>query len=365
MAGKVVYLSTMKAFGFLSFGHHSIGNQPGPDARQVLHDQLEISQAADELGVNGAYFRVHHFAPQGASPMPLLSAVAATTKHIEVGTGVIDMRYENPLFLAEEAAALDLLADARVALGVSRGSPEPAVRGWESFGYKGEAENGADMAAQKLDTFIRAINGEGFAVAAPYGQQYPTLYNPGTPLPIFPHSPGLMRRVWYGSGTRESARKTAQMGLNLMSSTLVSEADGRPFGELQADQIRAYREAWKEAGHDWTPRVSVSRSIFPLVTDRDRALFNFQGESSKDQIGMLEGATRTTFGRTYADEPDRLVELLKQDPAIEMADTLLLTVPNQLGVETNVSILENFAKYVAPELGWIPNDQGPVTGYEF
>ena len=118
----------------------------------------------DELGVDGTYFRVHHFARQQASPMPLLAAIAATTTRIEVGTGVIDMRYENPLYLAEEAAAVDLISDGRLALGVSRGSPESVVRGYETFGYTGsEDPRGADIARDHFATFLRAIEGEGLA----------------------------------------------------------------------------------------------------------------------------------------------------------------------------------------------------------
>ena len=272
------------------------------------------------------------------------------------------MRYENPLHLAEEAAALDILSSHRIALGVSRGSPETARRGWESFGYTAKAPNGADLAREHLETFLAAIRGEAMAEAAPLGEQYPTMYHPGTPLPVFPHVPDLDRRVWYGSGTHASAEQTARDGLNLMSSTLVSEADGSSLAELQAEQIARYRAAWKEAGHDWTPRVSVSRSIFPLVTDSDRALFGHEG-ASRDQIGSIEGATRTTFGRTYAAEPDRIIEMLRADAAIQAADTLMLTIPNVLGVDVNVAILENFATHVAPALGWIPASEGPTSGY--
>ena len=114
----------MKAFGFLSFGHYGHGRGPGdPDAGQALKDAVEIAVGADEIGVNGAYWRVHHYARQAAAPIPLLSAAGARTQRIEVGTGVIDMRYENPLYLAEEVAALDLLTDQRIAIGISRGSP--------------------------------------------------------------------------------------------------------------------------------------------------------------------------------------------------------------------------------------------------
>lgn len=352
----------MKAFGFLSFGHYAIGNQAGPGAREVLQQALELGKAADEIGVNGAYFRVHHFAPQGASPMPLLGAIAGSTRHIEVGTGVIDMRYENPLYLAEEAAALDLLSDGRVALGVSRGSPEPAERGWESFGYTAEAPNGADMARHKFETFLAAVDGYGVAKAAPEDQQYPRMYRGGTPLPVFPHSPQLRRNIWWGAGSYGTAEQAAKDGVNLMSSTLVSEADGSSLGEVQFEQIQRYRAVWREAGHDWNPRVSVSRSVFPIVSGRDRQLFGLQG-NSQDQVGSLGEGTPVTFGRSYADEPDKLIEQLKADPAVMAADTLMLTVPNQMGVDVNLSILANFAEHVAPELGWIPASEGRVEGY--
>lgn len=347
----------MKAFGFLSFGHYQIGQE-----RQMLQQSLELAKEADAIGVNGAYFRVHHFAPQGASPMPLLGAIIGATTNIEVGTGVIDMRYENPLYLAEEAAALNLLADGRLALGVSRGSPEPADKGWEAFGYEtGEDPKAAGMAREKFQRFMAAVDGHGMAVAAE--DQYPRLYHPGTPLPIFPHDPELRKSIWWGAGSHNTAIQAAKDGVNLMSSTLVSEATGQSLSDLQFDQIQLYRNAWKEAGHDWTPRVSVSRSIFPIVTDRDRELFGLQGQGG-DQIGIIDD-TRTTFGRSYAGSPDELIDQLTQDRAVMDADTLMLTVPNQMGVELNTSILANFAEHVAPALGWEPNTKGKVTGYEF
>ena len=340
----------MKKFGFLSFGHYAIGHQRGISGADALKQSLELAQAADELGVNGAYFRVHHFAPQAASPMPLLGAIAGSTTHIEVGTGVIDMRYENPLYLAEEAAALDQISDGRVALGVSRGSPEPAKDGWRVFGYDAQEANGSDMARAKFELFLSAIRGEGVAEAVTLENQYPQMYQPGRPLPIFPHSPGLDRRIWWGSGTNATAVQAAKDGVNLMSSTLVSEADGSSLGDIQAEQIRQYREAWD---HEWEPRVSVSRTVFPIVDDETRRLFSLQG-SSKDQIGSLGEGRQVTFGKTYAAEPDVLVEKLRADRAVMDADTLMLTVPNTMGVELNVKILQAFAEHVAPALGWEP-----------
>ncbi|HJG46065.1 LLM class flavin-dependent oxidoreductase, partial [Corynebacterium variabile] len=271
----------MKAFGFLSFGHYDLsGSGRMPGAKENLRNALEIAVGADELGVNGAYFRVHHFAPQHSAPMPLLSAIAARTSNIEVGTGVIDIRYENPLQLAEEAAQLDLLSDGRVALGVSRGSPEPVDRGYESFGYHPAADDpkGAAMAREKFLRFMAAVDGEGMATSLPLDQQYPRMYHPDVPVPVMPHSMSLRKHVWWGAGSRDTAVRAAHDGVNLMSSTLLTEANGDRFEDLQADQIRAYRAAWKEAGHQWTPRVSVSRSIIPVTSEDDMRMFGIGGD---------------------------------------------------------------------------------------
>ena len=348
---------TMRAFGFLSFGHY--GEVPGSRVRtpgDMMKQTIELAEGADEIGVNGAYVRVHHFARQSASPIPLLSAMAARTKRIEVGTGVIDLRYENPLYLAEEAAALDYLADGRVALGMSRGSPESAIRGYEQFGYTGSNDpRGADLVQPKLDLFLRGIQGDGVVDADP------TMAPPGK-LAIEPHSPGLRDRIWWGAGSSSSTIMAGRLGLNLMSSTLLTEATGEPLDVLQRRQIETYRSVFREAGHTRIPRVSVGRSVFPITTEEDEMYFGLRGRGSQDQIGVIDGI-RSTFGKTYADTPDKLIEQLLADEAVMAADTLMLTIPNQLGVAYNIHVLESFAKHVAPALGWRPNTEGPVEGY--
>ena len=202
------------------------------------------------------------------------------------------------------------------------------------------------MARQHTDVFLEVLSGVGFAQPNPR----PMFPNPPGLLRIEPHSPGLRQRIWWGAGTRATAEWTAQKGMNLMSSTLLTEDTGVPFHQLQAEQIQRFRDAWAAAGHDWTPRVSVSRSIFPLVDERDRAYFGGQGDD-QDQVGYLDGGN-ARFGRSYAAEPDKLIEELAQDEAIAAADTLLLTVPNQLGVDYNAHVLESLLTHVAPALGW-------------
>ncbi|MCZ2804617.1 LLM class flavin-dependent oxidoreductase [Modestobacter sp. VKM Ac-2983] len=338
-----------KRIGFLSFGHW----QPIPGSqvrtgRDALVQSVELAVAAEELGLDGAYVRVHHFARQLASPFPLLTAMAMRTSRIELGTGVIDMRYENPLYMAEEAAAADLLSGGRLELGVSRGSPETALRGSEAFGYvPADGGSDAELAREKTALFLAAISGATVVDTDPR-------MTGGTSgrLAVQPQSPGLRQRIWWGSGTRQTAVWTAEQGMNLMSSTLLSEDTGVPFDELQAEQIALYRAAWADAGWAHEPRVSVSRSVLPITTDTDRQYFG-SGQGGDDQVGLLEGV-RARFGKSYVGEPDQLAEELAKDAAVRDADTLLLTVPNMLGVEYNAHLLETVVRYVAPAIGWVP-----------
>ncbi len=338
----------MKHIGFLSFGHWSAS--PGSQTRSgadALLQSIDLAVAAEALGADGAYFRVHHFARQLGSPFPLLAAVGAKTTRIEIGTAVIDMRYENPLYMAEDAGAADLIAGGRLQLGISRGSPEQVIDGWRYFGYAPEeGKTDADMARRHTEVFLEVLLGKGFARPNPR----PMFPNPDGLLRVEPYSEGLRERIWWGAGTDGTAEWAAKLGMNLQSSTLKIDESGRPFHVQQAEQIRIFREAWKAAGHARTPRVSVSRSIFALIDDRDRAYFGRGGE--EDTIGYLGGNERAIFGRSYAAEPDVLIAQLKQDEAIAAADTLLLTVPNQLGVDYNAHVIEAILKHVAPGLGW-------------
>ncbi|MGR7742566.1 LLM class flavin-dependent oxidoreductase [Klebsiella aerogenes] len=335
----------MKKIGFLSFGHWTPSPQSATrSAADTLLQSIDLAVAAEELGADGAYFRVHHFARQLSSPFPLLAAIGAKTKKIEIGTGVIDMRYENPLYMAEDAGAADLIAGGRLQLGISRGSPEQVIDGWRHFGFQpqdGESDG------RHTEVLLDVLRGEGFAKPNPQ----PMFPNPPGLLRLEPYSAGLRQRIWWGAGSNATAMWAAKLGMNLQSSTLKDDETGEPFHIQQAKQIRAYRQAWTEAGHTRTPRVSVSRSIFALMDDRDRMYFGSSRDNS-DSIGFLDEKTRAIFGRSYAAEPDKLIEQLKQDEAIAEADTLLLTVPNQLGVDYNAHVIESILKHVAPAMGW-------------
>ena len=312
-------LIAMKRIGFLSFGHWS--DSPYSEVRSAsdaLLQSVELAVAAEELGADGAYYRVHHFAQQLASPFPLLAAVGARTKRIEMGTAVVDMRYENPFYMAEDAGAADLIATGRIQLGISRGSPEQVIDGFRYFGYEPkEGETDADMARRHTQVFLELLNGKGFGKPNPR----PMFPNPPGLLRLEPYSPTLRERIWWGAGASNTAIWAAQQGMNLMSSTLVFDESGEPLHVQQRRQIDAFQAAWKDAGHEREPRISVSRSIFAITDDRDRTYFGRSGQE-RDSIGYLDATTRAVFGRSYAAEPDELVRQLKDDTAIEAFEAL-------------------------------------------
>ncbi|PYE49917.1 LLM class flavin-dependent oxidoreductase [Deinococcus yavapaiensis] len=343
-----------KRIGFLTFGHwHATGGSRTPTAADALKQTVDLAVEAERIGLDGAYLRVHHFGKSLSTPFPLLAAMAARTERVELGTAVIDMRYENPLALAEQAAITDLLSDGRLQIGVSRGSPESAYRGYEAFGHTpapGQAPG--DYARVKTEQFRAAISATPVVHADRGGAPSVAM------LAVQPQSAGLRQRIWWGAGTRQTAEWAGEQGMHLMSSTLLSEDTGVPFDELQAEQIALFRDAWRRSGHAGEPRVSVSRSVLPVTDDFDRLLFG--GRDDNDQVGLLEGV-RARFGRSYTGAPDEIAEELARDAAVQAADTLLLTVPNQLGVEYNARMLETIARHVAPALGWQPAHERDTT----
>lgn len=336
-----------RRLGFLSFGHHR--NAPGASARtagDALRQGIEIAVGAEELGVDGAWSRVHHLQRQFSSPWSLLAAIAARTSRIEIGTAVIDMRYENPLLMAELAASADLISDSRLQLGLSRGSQEPALRGYERFGFQpGEGLSAAEMAREHTDRFRAAIAG------VPVAQSDPAETGGTMPLSIEPHSPTLGERIWWGSATRRSARWAGEQNLNLLSSTLLSEDTGVPFSVLQAEQIRLFRSARSEAGHRGDRRVAVVRSIVPIVSQQDVELYGAGAGASPEHVGVLGGAV-SRFGKGFFGDPDRIIDELQRDEAVMASDTLLVAIPNLLGVDHNLRLLESIRDHIAPAIGW-------------
>ena len=289
----------MKKIGFLSFGHWGAtrGSQTR-SASDALLQSIDLAVAAEELGADGAYFRVHHFASQLASPFPLLAAVGARTSRIEIGTGVIDMRYENPLYMAEDAGAADLISGGRLQLGISRGSPEQVIEGYRYFGY----EPGRGLRPRRHGP--RAHPGLPRRDPRARASPSPTRGRCSPTRPACCGSsrtpPGLRDRIWWGAGTRATAEWTAEQGMNLMSSTLLTEDTGVPFHQLQAEQIQRFRDAWKAAGHDARAAGLGQPQHLP---DRQRPrprLLRPRGHAARTRSATSTAASRASARRTPA-----------------------------------------------------------------
>ncbi len=335
-----------KKIGFLSFGHYlDIPGSRVPTAGDSLRQHVAMAEAAESAGMDGAWLRVHHFDMNHAAPFPLLAAMAARTTTLDVGTGVVDLRYENPLYLAEEAAATDLLSEQRLQLGVSRGSPESAADGQAAFGYRlAEGEDWAGVTRARADLFRRAIDGQ------PVARSHRAAASGGAPdLPIRPLSPGLGDRIWWGAGSPSTGVWAGTAGYNLVSSTLLLADDGRPFHVQQGDQVRRYQDAYAAAGHTGPGLAAVTRSAFPITNDDDRRYFAREAGGG-DGVGFLDGHNARS-GPTFVGSPEDVADQLRADEAVTAADYVLFAIPSQLGVDYNAHLFENLAA-VARELGW-------------
>ena len=204
----------MKRIGFLSFGHWRAA--PGSQTRtaaEALLQTIELAQAAESIGIDGGFVRVHHFEHQLASPFPLLAAIAARTSRIEIGTAVIDMRRKTGIFLA--------------ALG------------------------GAAVA--RTDPARTGVSGG---------------------LAIQPQSPGLAGRIWWGSGTRATAQWAAGQGMNLQSSTLHfgEQAHEDQIGLLEGVRSSRHDRPGYRAGHRLGTGGRRDRGVTVTPLRPDRAL---------------------------------------------------------------------------------------------
>ena len=132
-----------------------------------------------------------------------------------------------------------------------------------------------------------------------------------------------------------------------MSSTLMLEDKGIPFDQQQAQQIRLFRSEWVKAGNSGVPRVSVSRSVLPIIDETSARYFGRR--ASQDYTGIIDNSF-SRFGRSYIGDPADIAEELARDEAVKAADTLLLTIPNQLGVDFNLKMLDAIVKEIKPAL---------------
>jgi len=341
--------------GFLSFVPNPYG--PGGEAR-ALNDAIRLFQHAEDLGFDVGWVRVRHFEQFLSSPMTLLSAVAQRTTRIRFGTGVIPLRYEDPIRLAEDAATVDLLGGGRLELGVSSG-----IGGFASIldPVFGESERGFSAEAQhRLERLRSALAGVPVAQSGRGFMSIP----PDTELTVTPAAPGLADRIWYGPGSLASAIRTGEQGLDVHVSTLNAEETGQSFAAGQASQLRAYKAAFAEssAARTRTPRIAAGRVILPIMSAADDEAYSAYIAGHNDRM-LPDGRPRDPamtmrFDRIHTGEPSRVVDGLLADAALAEATELTVTLPAPGGIDAHLRTLDAVAEHVAPALGWTPLTAG-------
>lgn len=337
--------------GFLSFVPNPAGT---PGAAAALQDGIRLFERAEAVGYDIGWIRVRHFEEFPSSPLTLLAAISQRTERIRLGTGVIPIRYEDPIRLAEDAATVDLLSGGRLELGLSTGIPQFAPLLDPVFG---ESERSfSDESQHRMRRLRAALAGETVAHSGAGFMSIPA----DTDLLVRPQSPGLADRVWYGAGSLSSAVRTGQQGLDLHVSTLNSEETGDTFSSGQAKQLRAYRQAFADspAGAVREPRVAAGRIILPLLSTRDEEAYagfiHGYAERMHDDGRPHDPSVGIRFDRVHAGEPARIIDELLADEALEEVTELTVTLPANGGLEAHVRTLEAIAEFIAPALGWSP-----------
>lgn len=338
--------------GFLTF----VPDHGGPaGARGALLDGLDLVEHAEHLGYDCAWVRVRHHEPFLSSPMTFFAAASQRTRRIHLGTGVIPMRYEDPLRLAEDAATVDLLSGGRLELGISNGIPSTAtaldaLHGPSDLGFAGEAQ-------RRIEVLRTAIAGRSLGTAAGDVLSVPA----GTDLLSTPHSPGLEHRLWYGAGSERTAVRAGAQGFDLQLSTLNTEETGEPFDVVQARQITGYRKAVAGAGHpgDRSARVSTGRIVLPYLNADDadaheEFVTGYRAGMTHDGRPLGNSPAPMRFSPILDGDPDDIVQALLADAAVTEVDSLVIVLPANGSTASHRRVLSAVAEHVAPHLGWTP-----------
>jgi alkanesulfonate monooxygenase SsuD/methylene tetrahydromethanopterin reductase-like flavin-dependent oxidoreductase (luciferase family) len=334
--------------GFLTF----VPNCGGRDtAAQALHNGVELFRAAEAFGYDSGWVRMRHFEQILSSPLTFLAAVSQVTSTIKLGTGIIPIRYKEPIQLAEAAATVDLLSNNRLELGLGSGIASmrkilDPVFGATDRSFSDESQRRVTRLREMLAGAPAANSGEG------------TLSIPAdTDLYVTPASPTLIDRLWYGPGASTGAFRSGEQGLDILLSTLNGEDTGDAFETTQLQQIAEYRRGFSSSARaaTHTPRIAVGRFILPLVTSDDEAAYRpfiDEYETRIDDEGLpRNGGKNIRFGRLYYGTPAQIVDELSADPVLTEATTLLATLPELGSFETHERTLQVIAEQIAPDLG--------------
>ncbi len=330
----------------------SFNDDAGP--AQGLRDGIELFKQAERLGYQSGWAYQRHFDHYLSSPLPFFTAVGQQTSRITLGSAVIPMRYQDPILLAEAAGTTDLLIDGRLELAISTGANAAfdAVFGAVDTDARTEAK-------RRQARFLSAISGEVLHTVTKPGQGAPQ----GAELRVTPHSPTLRSRIRQGSASLNSAVQAAELGIGLISGTVLHDHDeGESFGAYQARIIDAYRSNWVRIWGTEPPPVAVAASILVGTTaelrdkyaayDLERRTKGIAASRPKGALAPPRQPEGTQISPVFQGTPDQVIEAVFNDPGLAAADEIVLFLPPAFGLAENIRLLADLAQTVAPAFGW-------------
>ncbi|WCK05037.1 LLM class flavin-dependent oxidoreductase [Agrobacterium tumefaciens] len=340
----------------------SFNDDDGP--AKGLRQGIELFRQAERLGYQSGWAYQRHFDHYLSSPLPFFAAVGQHTRHITLGSAVIPMRYQDPILLAEAAGTTDLLINGRLELAISTGANGAfdAVFGTVDTDARTEAK-------RRQSRFLAAIAGDVLHTVTERDTGAP----PGAELRVTPHSPTLRSRIRQGSASIDSAIQAAELGIGLISGTVLhDQAEGETFGQYQARIIDAYRTHWLRIWKTTPPPVAVAASILVGTTpelrekyaayDLERRTIGIAASRPKGALAPAGQPLGAQISPVFQGTPDAVIEAVLSDPGLAAADELVLFLPPAFGLSENIRLLADLATTVAPSLGWRPTGDHEEAG---
>ncbi len=324
------------------------------DSTEPYRDMLRCLPRAEELGYESVFCVEHHVQPDDMCPSPLLamSAAAAVTERMRVGTGVLLVPLYAPAKLAEDVAVIDNISGGRFVFGVAPGYVT------EEFELHGVPRRERQRRFEEaLDLMQLAWTGEPFSFGGDFYRVEPETHV--SPKPVQePHPP-----IWYGVSGPKSLRNAARRGAVLITSPR------HGLRELQEHYSISEDEA-QQVGYEITERPMM-RELFiaetmekaeeiaaPAVDYLFRELYgakSAQGERvlRADDGTIVESKTDVDFskfkGRYIIGDPDyAIAELERYRDVLGITEMIGWTHLPGIPGEAAMRSVELFAREVMP-----------------
>lgn len=238
----------------MEFGiFHEFPRAAGQSETRAFDEAFEEVDAAEHWGLDVMWLAELHAAPTRsvlAAPLNVATAVASRTKRMKIGTAVQVLPLCHPLRVAEEAATVDQISHGRLIFGVGRsGFP----RTYEAYGIP-YAES-RERFAETLEILRRAWTEDSFS----YAGQYYNFHNVHlVPKPYQRPYPELRIAV----NSPDTFANVGAQGYPIFAAVRLGT-----LSEL-APNIRAYREAYRAAGHPGEGKVYLRAPVYIAETDQ-------------------------------------------------------------------------------------------------